>query len=284
MKKELENSIKKLKDYFEKRDDILMAFIFGSRLKNSVRLGSDWDIAVYFKPETGRLECEEEVFYKQEATIWNDLESILKCSVDLVVLNRAPATLAFPIVNKGESIIIKNKSVYLKFLLAISSLAIDFRKFMRDFIAIKARSHSLNFEDQDNLIKLVNFIETELNDFNKYQDLTFETYTTNRVKKRSVERWVENIINASIDIAKILLASEKKQLPDTYGDILKLLIAMPNFNEEISNKLASFVGLRNILAHEYLDLRFKQIQEFLKEAKKIYGYLVRYTDNFLKKN
>ncbi|MFH1956715.1 MAG: HepT-like ribonuclease domain-containing protein [Patescibacteria group bacterium] len=275
--------INALQDYFSKREDVLMAFVFGSQAKKSARAGSDWDIAVYFKPESGRLECEEEVFYKQEAVVWNDLESILKCPVDLIILNRAPATLAFPIINKGEPIIIKNKSVYLKFLLAISSLAIDFRQFMRDFRTIKARSRSLNIEDKDNLIKLLDFIETELNDFDKYKNLDFATYTNNREKKRSVERWVENIVNASIDIAKILLASEKKQLPDTYGDILKLLVSMPNFSEEISNKLAFFVGLRNLMAHEYLDLRFSQIQEFIKEVK-IYRYLIEYTDNFLKKN
>lgn len=97
-----------------------------------------------------------------------------------------------------------------------------------------------------------------------------------------MERWIENIVSSSIDIAKVLLASSKKQLPDTYVDTLILLSILPGFEEEKAKKLASFARLRNIIAHEYLDLRFSQIQNFLKEAKNIYTYLVNYTDGFLK--
>jgi len=45
-----EEKIKALKDYFARRNDVSMAFVFGSRAKNSAVKISDWDIAVYFKP------------------------------------------------------------------------------------------------------------------------------------------------------------------------------------------------------------------------------------------
>ncbi|MEW5907788.1 MAG: HepT-like ribonuclease domain-containing protein [Patescibacteria group bacterium] len=280
----LQRSINSLKDYFSKRDDILMAFIFGSQVRGKTTLESDFDIAVYFKPKSGRLEYEDDVFYDQETEIWNDLEKLLRSKVDFVVLNRLPSVSAFPIINKGIPIIIKDRKIYLDFLLRVSSLAIDFREFMRDFVAIKARSHSLSIEDKDNLIKIVNFLEKELMDSEEYEKLDFRTYKSDAKKRRSVERWVENIVNASIDIAKILLASKKQQLPDTYVDTVNLLSILEEFDEEISKKMASFVKLRNLMAHEYLDLRFSQIQEFIKEAKKIYGYLIEYADNFIKKN
>lgn len=44
-------AINNLKEYFEKNDDVVMAFMFGSRSKQNVRLSSDWDIAVYFTPK-----------------------------------------------------------------------------------------------------------------------------------------------------------------------------------------------------------------------------------------
>jgi uncharacterized protein YutE (UPF0331/DUF86 family)/predicted nucleotidyltransferase len=284
MEKDFNQSIQDLKDYFSKRDDVLMAFVFGSRAKGKITLESDFDIAVYFKPKSGRLEYEDNVFYEEETEIWNTLEKILKGKVDLVILNRIPATVAFPIVNKGAPIIIKDRRIYLDFLLAVSSLAIDFREFILDFRAIKARSHSLTLEDKDKLIKAVDFLEKELEDFDKYESLDFKTYEGNREKRRSVERWVENIINASIDIAKVLLASKKQQLPDTYIDTMNLLPVLEGFDEKTAEKMASFVKLRNLMAHEYLDLRFHQIEEFIKEAKKIYGFLAEYTDNFIKSN
>jgi len=149
---------------------------------------------------------------------------------------------------------------------------------------VYARFAQFNPIAKDRLIKLVSFLEKELEDFEEYEKLDFKTYEADRKKRRSIERWVENIANVSIDIAKILLASKKQQLPDTYVDTVNLLAVLDNFDEEKSKKMASFVKLRNLMTHEYLDLRFNQIQEFVKEAKNLYGFLVEYTDNFLKNN
>lgn len=281
---EIDKKIKLLKDYFEKRDDILMAFVFGSFAKGKETAKSDFDVAVYFKPENGRVEVEKGVFYKDEHVVWNDIERIIKRNTDMAVLNRVPAGLAYSAVQNGKPIIIKDRFIYIDFILRTGSRAFDFRDFVRDFLAIKARSHSLSLEDKDRLIKIINFLEGELSDFEEYKALDFKTYESDRKKKRSAERWVENIVNASIDIAKILLASEKRRLPDTYADTLHLLAALPDFKEETAEKIASFVDLRNLLSHEYLDLRFSQIQNFIKNAEPLYKELVNYTDTFLKRS
>ncbi len=44
--------IEKLKNYFKKRKDVLMAFLFGSQMKNLARKSSDFDIAILLKKET----------------------------------------------------------------------------------------------------------------------------------------------------------------------------------------------------------------------------------------
>ena len=54
-----EQKIQRLKEYFEKRGDVVMAFLFGSQAERQVHTESDWDIAVYFKPEVERVEWEE---------------------------------------------------------------------------------------------------------------------------------------------------------------------------------------------------------------------------------
>ena len=183
-----------LKDYFSTQDDVEMAFLFGSTAKGTETINSDVDIAVYFKPKSGKTECESESFYEQENETWNDVEKIVKRKVDFVVLNRAPAILASSIIKNGEAVFIKNRFRYLDFMLKISSLAIDFREFIRDFRAIKARSHSLSLEDKDRLIKLVDFLESELKDTEKYQGLDFRTYETDREKRRSVELNCQQVV------------------------------------------------------------------------------------------
>ncbi|GAN34216.1 MULTISPECIES: nucleotidyltransferase domain-containing protein [Candidatus Brocadia] len=43
--------VEKLKVYFEKRDDISFAFLFGSWARGQDGIDSDVDIAIYFVPE-----------------------------------------------------------------------------------------------------------------------------------------------------------------------------------------------------------------------------------------
>ena len=69
--------VSQIKEYFLKREDIVLAFIFGSKVKGEESKISDWDIGVYFKPEK-RLEIEETKSYPQVASVWADLADILK--------------------------------------------------------------------------------------------------------------------------------------------------------------------------------------------------------------
>lgn len=68
-----------LKPYFEQRDDVLMAFLFGSWAFDKQCHESDVDIAVYFRPEDGRLELEDsEAIFESEADIWREIEEMLE--------------------------------------------------------------------------------------------------------------------------------------------------------------------------------------------------------------
>lgn len=133
--------LKKLKDYFEKRDDVLMAFLFGSYAKSMPHSESDIDIAVYFKTKSNRLEWEEfDVEYDGEDEIWLDLEKLLKRNIDLIVLNRARSTIANSAIN-GIPIIIKDRGLYLDFMLRVSTEAEDYRETVEDFWRIKQATY-----------------------------------------------------------------------------------------------------------------------------------------------
>jgi uncharacterized protein YutE (UPF0331/DUF86 family)/predicted nucleotidyltransferase len=281
--KNYKDKIKMLKEYFEKNQDILMAFLFGSYATGNQISESDIDIAVYFTPTEKKIEWEEEKTYKNENIIWNDIEEIAGVKTDFIVLNRAPSNLAFSIIQDGIPIIIKDPAYFLRFFLCISSAAEDFRKFTKDFWEIKQRSASISEIDKSRLIYLIDFLKSELNDYTKVKNIINKEYETDSYKRRNVERWVENIVNSSIDIAKVLLASEGRRLPQTYRLILNDLAYLEEFNEEIAIKLSKNSKLRNILAHEYMDIRFNQIKEFLIEPEKIYGYLIDYVQKVISK-
>jgi len=115
-----------LKKYFSGRNDIVFAFLYGSQAKGRANRLSDVDVAVYFYPRERRpIECEQEVFYDAENEIWGDLEKLLKKEVELLVLNRAPATVAASAL-RGLAIVINDWDIYLDFMLVATDIAEDF--------------------------------------------------------------------------------------------------------------------------------------------------------------
>lgn len=73
----------------------------------------------------------------------------------------------------------------------------------------------LEYQNKLSILKRVEFIYLELKDLEQYKNLTFEEYDTNRFIRRNVERIIENIANAIIDISKIIIANSDVQVPDS---------------------------------------------------------------------
>jgi len=100
-------------------------------------------------------------------------------------------------------------------------------------------------------------------------------HSTDRDFRRSVERWVENLVNASIDAAKIVLASERRPVPQTYRETLEMLSTVDGFRDRtaVTRRLAENSRIRNMLVHEYLELRYTQVNAVMDGAAATYGAL-----------
>jgi uncharacterized protein YutE (UPF0331/DUF86 family) len=124
----------------------------------------------------------------------------------------------------------------------------------------------LNTIQKTSIIKRISFIETELNDLGEYQTLDFNTYARERKARRDVERIIENIVNATIDIGKIILAGEDIALPDTYREIFIKLGDSGLIDTRLAGCLSDLARLRNILAHQYLDIKWEMIKDFINQG------------------
>lgn len=276
--------IQKLKDYFAKREDVVMAFLFGSQARGLSSKISDWDIAVYIKSDNKNIEIEKKKNDFPEASkIWRDLTDILKTdSVDLIILNRTTANIADSAVREGEPLVIKDRKLYLEFLLKVSREAEDYRKTVKEYAAVYWRSASLNEKDAEIINKRLIFLDSELKDMDKFSKLDQFAYERDNTKRREVERLIENLMNAAIDISKTLLASEKRQVPGSYREILRSLYLIPGFSENLGEQLSDWAELRNILAHEYLDIRFQQIRKFIANSQPYFEDFIKKVKEFLK--
>lgn len=265
--------IAKLKEYFAQEQEIVLAFLFGSRGKGSKRAFSDWDIAVYFRPyQYAELETKKE--YPQEHVVWREVENILQSEADLLVLNRAAASLVFSVLDSGVALSIKDRKLYLKLLLRTHYEAVDYWNFSQEFYQIFERARSICEEDKAVLRQHLVFLEIEFGDLEKFKNLNFKEYKEDRDKRRNIERWVENLVMSAIDIAKIVLASEKSRIPQTYRETL-LCLSLKFMEEAQAQEFSQFAEMRNIIAHEYLDIKWERIKGFLGVSERLCPVFIR---------
>lgn len=280
--KEEKAVIKRLKEYFETREEVALAFLFGSRAKGMTHSASDWDIGAYFKPKQ-YLELETKENYVGDGRIWSDLVDILKTNeVDFVVLNRAAPALVYSVLSTGKPLAIKDKKLYLDLLCKTSYEALDWWRFADEYYKIREAARSFTPEAKNSLEERLVFLQDQFSDLKQFKNLTFLTYRDDRNERRNTERWIENLVMASLDIAKIILASDKKTIPQSYKDILNLFACLyMNMEEQPAERFAKFAELRNIVAHEYLDLRWEKIKKFIEEAKKFYPKFIEKVKTFI---
>lgn len=260
---------KHLQQELESDQNIELAFLFGSYATGKNMKESDLDLAVYLKDKT------------KEKSVWRKIQQSLPTEVDMVLLNEAPATFISNVLKTGLPLTIKNKKKYLQFLVTKSLEAEDFGEFATSYWAITKRSRSLSPEDKTRLLERLDFLQSEMLELPEMKKITAPEYETNKSKRRNVERWAENILNAMIDIAKIILASQKKEMPKTYEAALSAFGTFAGLSKEDNEKLASLARLRNLLAHEYLDILFGKIQEFIRDFPKIYAKIGKPIEKYI---
>lgn len=124
----------------------------------------------------------------------------------------------------------------------------------------------LGERDKERLIKHLEFLIGEMTDFQKFAGYSWNDYQFDRDKRRNIERWIENISNSVIDIAKILIAAENYPIPQSYREIL-FAFGAKYFNEEFGKKIERWATLRNVVTHEYLDIKWNTVKFFLSNSK-----------------
>lgn len=124
----------------------------------------------------------------------------------------------------------------------------------------------LSPEQVETVVRRLDFLRLEVQDIPRFESMTQAEYTVDRDRRRSLERLVENVVNAAADIAKVVLAAGDFPLPDTYRDAMLQLGIAGVLPPDLAGKLAEMTRLRNVLAHQYLDIRWASLQSFIREA------------------
>ncbi|MBU0571353.1 MAG: DUF86 domain-containing protein [Candidatus Omnitrophica bacterium] len=95
------------------------------------------------------------------------------------------------------------------------------------------------------------------------------------------ERLVEIIVQSMIDIGSHIIASESLKKPENYGEIFEVLAQNSIIDDTLMMKVKLLAGLRNILAHDYLETDHGQLfdnlnlhmGDFMEFCSQIAGYI-----------
>ncbi len=130
--------------------------------------------------------------------------------------------------------------------------------------------------EKGSIFTRISFLESELKDLSEQKNMDWKTYLENKLLRKNVERTIENIVNALIDISKIVLSDKAAgEIPQTYGAVILKLSELKIIEFELAQQLAEYVKLRNFLSHQYLDLRWDKIKGFLKDAPESFSLFIQ---------
>jgi uncharacterized protein YutE (UPF0331/DUF86 family) len=80
-----------------------------------------------------------------------------------------------------------------------------------------------------------------------------------------MERWMHLSAEASLDLAQHLISSEGWRTPSTNREAFRILREEGVLDPELATHMEGWAGLRNVLAHLYLEIDYDQLYRTLTE-------------------
>jgi len=96
-------------------------------------------------------------------------------------------------------------------------------------------------------------------------EVSLEEYLRDIKLQSIVERNLQICIEVIIDLSNVIISKKGFRIPSTYKETVEILKENKVLEKEFAKKLASLVGLRNIIVHMYADIKSEIIHENLRE-------------------
>lgn len=130
-------------------DQISFGVLFGSAIRGRLRDDSDLDVGIHVDAE-GALEVEAEREVPGEGDVQVALERATGRNIDLLVLNRAPATVCSAALLTGQSVLIREEQLYARYFLTVATRRRGSRR-----LTTWKKGHARDAEHED-LIRVAN--------------------------------------------------------------------------------------------------------------------------------
>ena len=128
------------------------------------------------------------------------------------------------------------------------------------------------------VFRLINNIESYLNDLKEIDSISFEEYSTDIKTQRFVERTLQIAIEAMFDIAHHIISDEKYREPDTYADAFKVLSEQKIVDKNFLSTAKLMAQFRNKIVHYYENIDQELVYSIAKNRRedfKLYTDMIK---------
>lgn len=108
-------------------------------------------------------------------------------------------------------------------------------------------------------------LEVDLRDLTAKQDTSKRAYREDRDLQAIVERRFETAIQACLDVAAHVVASEGYREPTDDADLFRVLEEEGTLSADVADRMVEMAGFRNVLAHEYADIDHERVYGHLQD-------------------
>jgi uncharacterized protein YutE (UPF0331/DUF86 family) len=125
-------------------------------------------------------------------------------------------------------------------------------------------------------------LDTSIKKIERYKDLEFEEFLKNNIVQDVIEYNLFISINMISDMAFHITVDNNMGNPETLADSFEILWKENYLSTEESNQYTKMIGMRNILAHEYLEIDKKIIYNSMKNCiDDLKRFILFVSNNFL---
>ena len=133
------------------------------------------------------------------------------------------------------------------------------------------------------ILRKLSEVDQYRNQLSEYSKITFREYSKDWKVQRIVERTLQMMIEACLDIAGHIISDEEFRVPDSYADMFRILHENCIIDEPLENALDKMTKFRNIIVHHYdkidqtivISILQKNLDDFEKYKTAIISYIKR---------
>jgi len=132
---------------------------------------------------------------------------------------------------------------------------------------------------RNSLIKRIEKLREYFVDLEKFRKITYEEYIKDKRNKYTVERLLFLIAENILDFLDHVLAIKYEIISDSYEEVIENAYKKDLISKNLYKKIKGLGKFRNILAHEYLELKDEEVFKNFKKMLQIKSLLFKELEN-----